>query len=87
MPHQPNAYRLLAGQFLREGRGRQAHAIALAGLARYGSDRQLWAFLAESYVAKGDLEAAVRALRAALAAGPGVEAHRARLAELQEAMS
>ncbi len=85
LPDQPNAYRLLGGQFLEQGQGRQAHRIVLAGLAQHGSDRQLWAFLAESYVAKGDLEAAVRALRAAMAAEPGVEEDRARLTELLDA--
>lgn len=87
LPDQPNAYRLLGGQLLEQGRGRNAHQIVLAGLARYGSDHQLWAFLAESYVAKGDFEAAVRALRTAMAAEPGLVSDRARLAELLDAMS
>ena len=87
LPDQPNAYRLLGGQHLREGRGRHAHQIVLTGLARYGSDHQLWAFLAESYVSKGDLEAAVRALRTAMATEPGLEEDQARLAELLDAMS
>jgi len=87
LPDEANAYQLLGGQLLERGQGRQAHRVVLTGLARYGSDHQLWAFLAESYVAKGDLEAAVRALRAAMAAQPGVEEDRARLDELMEAMS
>lgn len=86
MPHQPNAYRLLAGQLLEQGRGREAHRAALEGLARWGSDRQLWAFLAESYVLKGDLPAAVRALDAALAAGGGAS-ERARRDQLLEIAS
>ncbi len=87
LPDEANAYQLLGGQLLEVGRGRDAHRIVLSGLAQHGSDRQLWAFLAESYVAKGDLEAAVRALSAAMAAEPGVEEDRARLAELVDAMS
>ena len=86
-PDQPSAYQLLGGQLLQRGPGRQAHQIVLAGLAKQGSDRQLWAFLAEAYVAKGDLEAAIRALSAALAAGPEPEEDLARLAQLQEAIS
>ena len=84
-PNRPTAYRLLAQLYLVAGDGRKAHGTALAGLARWGTDRQLWALVSESYVAKGDLPAAVRARKAALGADPSSEWDRTRLAELLEA--
>ncbi len=84
-PDRPTAYRLLAQLYLVAGDGRKAHGTALAGLARWGTDRQLWALVSESYVAKGDLLAAVRAREAALGADPSSEWDRTRLAELLEA--
>jgi len=86
-PDQASAYRLLGGQLLQQGRGRDAHRTVLEGLARHGPDRQLSVFLAESYVAKGDLEAAVRALEAVIASGAGLDEDAERLAELLEALS
>ena len=65
-PDQAPAYRVLAEQLIRQGRAREGHAVALEGLAHGGTDRELWALVSEAYVAKGDLEAAVRARRAAL---------------------
>ena len=84
-PDRPIAYRLLAQLYLVAGDGRKAHGTALAGLARWGTDRQLWALVSESYVVKGDLLAAVRAREAALGADPSSEWDRNRLAELLEA--
>ena len=84
-PDRPTAYRLLAQLYLVAGDGRKAHGTALAGLAHWGTDRQLWALVSESYVAKGDLPAAVRAREAALGADPSSEQDRTRLAELLEA--
>ena len=84
-PDRPTAYRLLAQLYLVAGDGRKAHGTALAGLARWGTDRQLWALVSESYVVKGDLLAAVRAREAALGADPSSVWHRTRLAELLEA--
>ena len=86
-PERPTAYRLLAELYLIVNEGRRAHQTALAGLARWDADRELWALVSESYVAKGDLAAAVRARRAALAADPSSEPDRARLAELLDAAS
>lgn len=85
-PDQAAAYTLLAEQRLRLGDGRAAHHIALEGLARAGSDRDLYAILSESYIAKGDLEAAVRARRAALAQDPGSRRDWRRLADLLDAL-
>lgn len=82
VPDQAPAYRLLAEDLLREGRGREAHAVALKGLAEAGPDRELWAAVSESYVLKGDLAAAVRARRAALGVDPNSAADWRRLAEL-----
>ena len=84
-PDRPTAYRLLAQLYLVSGDGRKAHGTALAGLARWGTDRQLWALVSESYVVKGDLLAAVRAREAALGADPSSVWDRTRLAELLEA--
>jgi tetratricopeptide (TPR) repeat protein len=86
-PDRPAAYRLLAELYLMEGDGRRAHAVALAGLAHWGADHDLWALVSESYVAKGDLEGAVRAREAASAQDPGRASDRARLAELLAAES
>jgi predicted Zn-dependent protease len=86
VPGRANAYQILAGQLLRQGRGREAHRMALEGLARAGSDRELWALVSESYVLKGDLPAAVRAREAALANDPGSSANWIRLGEILAAM-
>ena len=86
VPERPLAYRLLAQLFLLSDQGRKAHGTALAGLARWGPDRDLWGLVSESYVAKGDLPAAVRARQAALAADPSSAFDRARLAELIHAI-
>jgi hypothetical protein len=85
-PAQPTAYVLLAGQRLRLGDGRDAHRIALQGLARSGPSADLWALVSESYIAKGDLEAAVRARRAALGVDPSSAPNWGRLADLLEAL-
>jgi predicted Zn-dependent protease len=85
-PTQPTAYRLLAEMLIRLKRGREAHAVALTGLARAGADRELWSLVSESYIAKGDLEAAVRARRAALGQEPGSGHDWGRLAELLDAL-
>jgi Flp pilus assembly protein TadD len=85
-PDQPTAYRLLAEMLIRQGRGREGHAVALRGLARSGADRELWSLVSEAYVLKGDLEAAVRARRAALGQDPGSVHDWNRLAELLDAL-
>ncbi|HSW31852.1 MAG TPA: hypothetical protein VLH75_20380 [Longimicrobiales bacterium] len=85
-PADPSAYRALAELRLRRGEGREAHRTALEGLARAGSDAELWALVSEAYVAKGDLAAAVRARRAALGADPASARSWDRLAELLDAL-
>ena len=84
-PELANAYQHLATQLLRRGQGRDAHRVALEGLARSGDDRVLWDLVSESYVAKGDLPAAVRAREASLGLDPSVAAGWRRMAELLEA--
>jgi len=84
-PELANAYQHLATQLLRRGQGREAHRAALEGLARAGDDRVLWDLVSESYVAKGDLPAAVRAREASLALDPTVAAGWRRMAELLDA--
>jgi Flp pilus assembly protein TadD len=81
-PGQPTAYRLLAEQLIRLGRGREGHRLALEGLARAGPDRELWALVSESYIAKGDFEASLRARRAALGQDPGSSHDWGRLADV-----
>jgi Tfp pilus assembly protein PilF len=81
-PDQHNAYRALTGQLLRQGRGREAHRVALRGLARAGPDSDLWALLSESYILKGDLPAAIRARHAALGQDPDAPHQWSRLADL-----
>jgi protein O-mannosyl-transferase len=79
------AYERLSEQLLRAGDGRAAHAVALRGLAKAGPDGALYALVSESYVAKGDLAAAVRARRAAIAQEPTDRDSWLRLATLLEA--
>ncbi|HSG07814.1 MAG TPA: hypothetical protein VLA36_05640 [Longimicrobiales bacterium] len=85
-PSDPIAYQVRAEHLLRQGLGREAHRRALQGLAAAGPDRALWALVSESYVAKGDLDAAVRARHAALAQDPTSAQDWGRLADLLEAM-
>jgi tetratricopeptide (TPR) repeat protein len=85
-PSHPLAYWRLAENRLVRGDGRAAHAIALEGLNRVGADAPLWGLVSESYVLKGDLEAAVRARRAALAQDSASAAGWSRLADLLVAL-
>lgn len=85
-PSDPSAYRVRAEHSLRQGLGREAHRAALQGLAATGPDRELWALVSESYIAKGDLEAAVRARRAALGRDPASSRDWGRLADLLQAL-
>jgi len=55
------AWQVLSEQQLNQGRGREAHATALQGLSLVGSDPYLWELVSESYVARGDYGAAIRA--------------------------
>jgi Flp pilus assembly protein TadD len=80
----PAAYRLLARQWIQQERYREAHHMAIRGLAAAGPDRELWALVSETYVAKGDFAAAIRARRAALAQDPRSSEDWSRLAELHE---
>jgi Tfp pilus assembly protein PilF len=85
-PGQPTAYRILAEQLIRIGRGREGHRVALEGLARAGSDRELWALVSESYIAKGDFDASLRARRAALGQDPRSTHDWGRLADVLDAL-
>ena len=86
LPSYPVAYRRLAEGRLRRLDGREAHRVALQGLAASGADAELFASLSESYVAKGDLEAAVRARRAALGQNRRSRHGWQRLSELLDAL-
>lgn len=85
-PHDPSAHRTRAEHLLLRGDGRGAHRAALEGLARAGGDGALWALVSESYIAKGDFEASLRARRAALALQPGSRQQWERLAWVLEAL-
>ena len=85
-PGRDDAYRLLSAQMLRQGRGREAHGIALSGLARTGFHPDLWGAVSESYILKGDLPAALSAREAALAADPTSGRQWDRLADILEAL-
>lgn len=65
-PYRDDGYRLLSTQLLRQGRGREAHQVALTGLARSGPNSELWGAVSESYLLRGDLDAALRARQAAV---------------------
>ncbi len=60
-PTHPVAWGVLSEQRLNQGRSREGHAVALQGLSLVGSNRDLWKLVSESYVAKGDYDAAIRA--------------------------
>lgn len=85
LPAHLAAYRRHAEHLLLRGDGRGAHRVALQGLALAGSDRELWALVSESYVAKADLGAATRARAASIAAEPTAVGW-ARLGDLLDAM-
>lgn len=61
LPTHPAAWGLLSEQRLKQGRGLEAHAVALQGLSLVGSNGNLWKVVSESYVLKGDFDAAIRA--------------------------
>jgi len=83
-PDRPHAYRLLASQYLLRNEFRAAHGLALEGLLNADADRELFAIVSESYIAKGDFEAAARARRAALAQDSTSAPDWTRLAEILE---
>ncbi len=85
-PELPEAHMLLSEYLIRQNRGREGHAAAVTGLRGAGADARLYALLSESYIAKGDLAAAVRARLAALGQAPGSASDWGRLADLYEAM-
>lgn len=84
-PSQAAAWQLLTRHLILQDRARDGHAVALRGLKLAGRDRELWALVSESYIVKGDLEASIRARRAALAVDPQSAHDWGRLAELLEA--
>lgn len=85
-PDLPQAYMLLSEYLIRQGLARDGHRVALDGLRLAGPDARLFALVSETYIAKGDLEAAVRARLAALGQDPGSSEDWGRLADLYEAM-
>jgi len=85
-PSRDDAYRLLATQLLRQGKGREAHRVALEGLARAGFHPDLWAAVSESYLLRGDLDAALRARQAAVAGNPGSALQLSRMGDILEAL-
>lgn len=85
-PRQPVAYRVLAEQLIRRGDAHRGFLMALRGITRAAPTSGLWAAVSEAYVAKGDLEAATRARRAALSLDPRSHHDWERLAELLAAL-
>jgi tetratricopeptide (TPR) repeat protein len=83
-PTQAIAWRLLSEQRLIQDRGREAHAVALEGLSIVGSDGDLWQLVSESYVAKGDYDAAIRARWASFGVADENSQDWRRMAELME---
>jgi len=83
-PDRAAAYRLLTGQLIVQERYREAHKLAWDGLAAAGADRELFALVSETYVAKGDIPAALRARHAALGQDPESVSDLSRLGDLYE---
>lgn len=65
---------------------REALRVAMEGMEAVGPSARLWGTVSESHIARGDLPAALRARRAALALDPRSRRHWSRLAALLEAM-
>lgn len=86
LPDQPQAWRLLSGQLILQGRGRDGHRAAMWGLAAAGPDSELWGLVSEAYLTKGDLEASVRARRVALSLTPDSARDWGRLADVLAAL-
>ena len=83
-PTHPVAWSVLSEQRLNQGRGREGHAIALEGLSLVGSNRDLWKLVSESYVAKGDYDAAIRARWASFGVSDPDSEDWRRMSELME---
>ena len=83
-PTHPVAWQVLSEQRLLQGRGREGHGIALQGLSLVGFNRDLWKLVSESYVAKGDYEAAIRARWASFGVAEANSEDWRRMAELME---
>lgn len=83
-PVHPAGWQVRSEHLLLQGRGRDGHRVALEGLRHVGTDRELWMLVSESYVAKEDYAASVRARVAALGAEPETSQNWFRLAEILE---
>ena len=83
-PMHPVAWQVLSEQRLNQGRGREGHAIALQGLSLVGSNGDLWKLVSESYVAKEDYDAAIRARWASFAVADEDAEDWRRMSELME---
>jgi hypothetical protein len=83
-PTHPVAWQVLSEQRLNQGRGREGHAVALQGLALVGSNRDLWKLVSESYVMKGDYDAAIRARWASLGVVDDESEEWRRMSEIME---
>ncbi len=81
-PRRPDGYRIFAEQLIRQGRPRDGFLMALRGISRATPTHGLWAAVSEAYIAKGDLVAAARARRAALALDPRSRHDWERLADI-----
>jgi len=84
LPTHPVAWQVLSEQRLLQGRGREGHTIALQGLAVVGSNGDLWKLVSESYVAKGDYDAAIRARWASFGVADENSEDWRRMSELME---
>jgi hypothetical protein len=84
-PTRPLAWRVLSEQRLSQGLGRDAHRTALQGLSIVGSDGVLWRLVSESYVARGDYDAAIRARWASFGVSEEKSEDWRRMTEVMEA--
>lgn len=84
-PSHPVGWQVLAEQRILQDRAQEGHRVALEGLSVVGSDRDLWKLVSESYVAKGDLDGAIRARWASFAVSDPESGDWRRMSELMEA--
>lgn len=85
LPDFAGAYRRQAEERIRRGDYRGGHEVVTRGLREAGADRELFALLSETYIARSDLEGALRARMGAIGQEPDSAHDWGRLADIRAA--